>query len=134
MKCDVYLSFDGNCEEAMDFYKDVFGGTYSTVMRYKDGPPEYCKPGLEEKIMHITMNFGEAGELKASDDFHMPILKGNNFHVSILSESEEEAHAIFNGLAEGGTISMPFNEVFWGGKFGSCMDKFGIQWMISTPH
>ncbi|MTE27516.1 VOC family protein [Winogradskyella ouciana] len=134
MKCDVYLSFDGNCEEAIDFYKDVFDGEYQVMMRYKDGPPEYSKPEIENKIMHATLSFGNGCELKASDNFFKPINKGNNYHVSIAADDEEQGYAIFSSLMEDGEVTMPYNDVFWGGKFGSGVDKFGIQWMISSPH
>ena len=133
MKCDVYISFDGNCEEAMTFYKDIFDGEFQVLMRYKDGPPEFSKPEIENKIMHATIIFGNGCELRASDDFHKPIVKGNNFHVSISADDEEQASSIFSGLLKGGQATMPFAEVFWGGKFGSVIDKFGIQWMISAP-
>lgn len=132
MKCDIYLSFDGNCEQAMDFYKEVLNGEYQMVMRYADGPPEYNVPGNEEKIMHVTMTFGDGCELKASDSFHMPIEKGNAYHVSLLADSETQGEAFFNGLSEGGQVTMPYQEVFWGGKFGSFIDRFGIQWMVSS--
>ena len=59
MKCDVYLTFDGNCEEALNFYKDILGGEYSVMMRYKDGPPEYSRPEIENKVMHATITFGK---------------------------------------------------------------------------
>ena len=134
MKCDVYLSFDGNCEEAMSFYKKVFDGEFTVVMRYADGPPEYCQKGTENKIMHMTMSFGDGCELKASDTFHMPIHKGNAYHVSLGVDGEKQGERFFNGLSEGAQITMPYNEVFWGGKFGSLIDQFGIQWMISSPH
>ncbi|WP_299123643.1 VOC family protein [uncultured Winogradskyella sp.] len=133
MKCDVYLSFDGNCEEAMNFYKNVFDGEFLMVMRYKDGPPEYSKPEIENKIMHTTIAFGNGCELKASDDFNMPLNKGNNFHVSIAADDEAQGHSIYSGLLEGGKATMPFEEMFWGGKFGSVIDKFGVQWMVSAP-
>lgn len=131
MKCDMYLTFDGNCEEAMLYYKEVFNGEFSVTMRYADGPPEYLQPGTEDKIMHQTLAFGDGCELKASDSFHQPLNKGNNFHISISTSKEDEALSIFNGLAKDGQITMPFNDVFWGGKFGSCIDKFGVQWMVS---
>lgn len=131
MKCDVYLSFDGNCEEAMTFYQDILDGEFPVIMRYKDGPPEYSKPEIENKIMHLTMTFGNGSVIRASDSFHIPFSKGNNFHVSILADDDEQATAIFNGLAGGAQITMPYNKVFWGGKFGSLVDKFGIQWMVS---
>ncbi len=134
MKCDVYLSFDGNCEEAMTFYQDIFDGEIIVMMRYKDGPPEYSKLEIENKIMHVTMTFGNGCELKASDGFHIPLNKGNNYHVSIAAEDVEQGHAIFNGLMLGGQVTKAFDEVFWGGKFGSVIDKFGVQWMVSTPH
>lgn len=127
----MYLTFDGNCEEAMLYYKDVFDGDFTVTMRYKDGPEEFSNPEIENKIMHQTLIFGEGCELKASDSFHEPIIKGNNFHVSISMSDEKKAVTFFNGLAKNGEITMPFAKVFWGGKFGSCIDKFGIQWMIS---
>ena len=131
MKCDMYLSFDGNCEEAMNFYKDVFDGKFTVTMRYSDGPPEYLQPGIDNKIMHQTLVFGDGCEIKASDNFHLKLNKGNNFHVSIYTNDENQAISYFNGLAASSEITMPFDEVFWGGKFGSCIDKFGIQWMVS---
>tara|TARA_R110002073_G_scaffold128999_2_gene275024 strand:+ start:4033 stop:4443 length:411 start_codon:yes stop_codon:yes gene_type:complete len=134
MKCDVYLSFDGNCEEALNFYKQVFNGEYQVVMRYSDGPPEYCSEGNENKIMHATIAFGDGCELKASDTFHMPINKGNAYHVSLGVDNEQQGETFFNGLSAEGQITMPYQEVFWGGKFGSLIDQFGIQWMISSPH
>ena len=131
MKCNMYLSFDGNCEEAMDYYKEVFNGETIVIMRYSEGPPEYNNDVIANKIMHQTMIFGKDCELKASDSFHEPLQKGNNFHVSISTDIEKEAIEIFNGLSKDGVITMPFEEVFWGGKFGSCKDKFDIQWMVS---
>ena len=133
MNCDVYLSFDGNCEEAITYYLDIFDGKLEILMRYSEGPPEFSKPGIENKIMHATITFGGNCQIKASDDFHMPLIKGNNYHVSIAADDEEGGYAIFEGLADGGKTTMPFNDVFWGGKFGSCIDKFGVQWMISAP-
>ncbi len=132
MNCGIYLSFDGNCEEAMLYYKSIFGGEFTVTMRYSEGPPEYSNPKIENKIMHQTLVFGNNCEIKASDDFHKPLSKGNNFHVSILADNEENALAYFTGLVKEGKTTMPFNEVFWGGKFGSCLDKFGVQWMISS--
>ena len=134
MRCDVYLSFDGHCEDAMTFYKEILDGEFQVLMRYKDGPPEFSKPEIENKIMHTTITFGDGCELKASDDFHKSINKGNNFHVSVAADNEEQGQTIFSGLSEGGQITMPFNDVFWGGKFGSVIDKFGIQWMVTAPN
>lgn len=132
MKCDLYLTFDGNCEEAMLLYKEVFNGEFLVTMRFNEGPPEFNNPEIANKIMHQTMVFGNNCEIKASDSFHEPLLKGNNFHVSILADDEKTGENYFNELAKNGTITMPFDNVFWGGKFGSCIDQFGVQWMISV--
>lgn len=132
MTCGIYLTFNGNCEEAMLHYQDIFDGEITITMRYSEGPPEFSTPEIADKIMHATMVFGNNCEIKASDSFHEPLNKGNNFHVSILADDNESAYSYFSGLAEEGKITMPFNDVFWGGKFGSCVDKFGVQWMISS--
>ena len=134
MKCDVYLSFDGNCEEAMNFYQQAFGGEFTVVMKYSDGPKEYMAPGSGDKIMHMTLSMKDGAELKASDVFHQPVDKGNAYHVSIGADSEEHGKSMFDALSDGATVTMPYQEVFWGGKFGSLLDKYGIQWMISSPH
>ena len=133
MEFGPYLTFEGNCEEAMNYYKDILDGEYIVLMRYSDGPPEYLNPSNENKIMHVTMKFRNS-ELKASDRIGNPVPKGKAHHLSLSIDNEEDAVAIFNGLADGGEVEMPFNDVFWGGKFGSLVDKFGIQWMISAGH
>lgn len=132
MNSGIYLAFNGNCEEAMLYYKEVFNGEFSVTMRYSDGPPEFSNPNIENKIMHTTMVFGNDCELKASDSFHTPLNQGNNYHVTIMADDEEQGAMFFEKLANKGKITMPFSEVFWGGKFGSCIDQFGVQWMIST--
>jgi PhnB protein len=135
MKCDVYLTFDGNCEEAMNFYKEVLNGEFTVMMRYADGPPEYRVKGAEDKLMHTTITFGDGCELKASDTLHKTVVKGNSYTVSIMADDEAHGEKIFNGLSgNGGTVEMPFQKVFWGGRFGNLVDQFGVQWMISSPH
>lgn len=133
MRSDVYLFFDGNCEEAMLYYQDIFDGKFEMIMRYSEGPPEFSSPEIANKIMHATLSFGTNSQIKLSDSFEEPLLKGNNSNISITADDEESGYAIFDGLADGGKTTMPYNDVFWGGKFGSCIDKFGIQWMISAP-
>ena len=133
MKLNSYLMFDGNCEEAMNFYKDIFDGEFAMLMRYKDGPPEYSNPVSENQIMHVTMKF-RGIELLASDAMGNKVIKGNSNYLSISVDNEDEAAAIFNSLKVGGTIEMPFEEVFWGGKFGSLVDRFGVHWMVSAEH
>lgn len=134
MEFGPYLTFEGNCEEAMNYYKDILDGEFITFMRYSDGPPPMSdNKAIGDKVMHVTMKFRNS-ELKASDRMDKPIPKGIAHHLSISIDDEDEAVAIFNGLANGGEIEMSFQEVFWGGKFGSLVDKFGIQWMVSAEH
>ena len=130
-----YLIFNGNCESAFGFYQSVFGGEVSK-MRFKDAPPEACQPGQVEtegdKIMHISLPVGE-GLLMGSDcpASFGEVVTGTNFNISITVPSEEEANRVFNGLAAGGTVTMPMGKTFWGSYFGMATDKFGIQWMVS---
>ena len=129
-----YLTFGDNCEEVFDFYKSVFGGKFLTVMRFKEAPPEVGFPDSEgEKIMHMSLPIGHGTTLMGSDRPAAmgPPTAGNNFSISINADSQDEATQLFNGLSAGGQITMPFEEAFWGGKFGMCIDKFGIQWMVS---
>ncbi|WP_428740392.1 VOC family protein [Tenacibaculum sp.] len=135
MQASTYLHFNGNCKEAMTFYADVLGGEITMLMQFKDAPEEVCKNIPEEAkelIMHCTL---EAGNLSimASDFFNEKeaFNKGNNFAVSINTEDEEQALSVFNGLSKGAFVMMPFEEAFWGGKFGMLRDKFGVNWMVS---
>ena len=134
MKIHPYLVFDGQCEEAVTFYKDILGGTITMMSRFSEAPPEMpFSEDLKDKIMHCTLEFG-AGVLLASDGGGEPLIQGNNTYMSLNVPEEEEALAVFTALSENGNIIMPFEDVFWGGKFGMLTDKFGIQWMVSSEH
>ncbi|MBD3636348.1 MAG: VOC family protein [Crocinitomicaceae bacterium] len=135
---NIYLTFDGNCEEAFNFYKDIFGGEFSYIGRFKempkvDGAPE-MPPEQGEKLMHVSLPISDETSIMGSDsggDWGKKIVQGNNFSVSVNSNSEEEARRIFNALAENGKITMPFDKTFWQSWFGMCEDKFGINWMVN---
>lgn len=129
-----YLHFDGNCEEVFEFYKSVFGGEFQTVMRFKEAPPEVGFPESEgQKVMHMALPIGPNTVLMGSDvpEAMGPTTTGNNVSISIDTDSHDEATRLFNGLSAGGQVTMPFDKAFWGGHFGMCTDKFGIQWMVS---
>jgi PhnB protein len=135
---NIYLTFDGNCEEAFNFYKSVFGGEFPYVGRYKDMPPEEGRKALSavdgEKIMHISLPVSKETMLMGSDtggEWASNYKPGNNFMISINADSKEEADRFFNGLSAGGTVTMPMQNTFWGDYFGMWTDKFGINWMIS---
>jgi PhnB protein len=129
-----YLNFNGNTEEAFDFYKSAFGGEFSMVMRYKDAPPEHqMGESNGEKIMHISLPIGKDTILMGSDSPEMygKVIQGTDIHISISTESKEEADKLFNGLSAGGQVMMPMENAFWGSYFGMFKDKFGIHWMMS---
>ena len=133
---NTYLTFNGNCEEAFNFYKSVFGGEFEHMGKFKDMPesPECTVAESDkEKIMHISFPIGNT-MLMGSDtggEWSANFKQGNNFSVSINTENKNEADRLFNELSEGGKIMMPMNKTFWNSYFGMFTDKFGIQWMVS---
>lgn len=130
-----YVNFDGNAQEAFDFYKSVFGGEFASIVKYKDSPEAgRVKPEDANKLMHISLPIGKANVLMATDALGYmgnSYIAGNNFALSVSANSEEEANSVFNGLGAGGKISVPISKQFWGSYFGMLHDQFGIQWMIS---
>jgi PhnB protein len=133
-----YLTFNGNCAEAFDFYKSVFGGDFGYVGKFSDMTSEH--PISEEdknKIMHIALPISKETVLMGSDtskDFGGGIEAGNNFSISINAESEEEAKKLFNGLSANGKVKMPLEKTLWGALFGMFTDKFGINWMVNYDY
>lgn len=134
---NVYLTFNGNCLEAFNFYKSVFGGEFAYVGRYKDMPADESHPvlpGEEDRIMHISLPISQETMLMGCDtggEWASRYSAGNNFSLSINAESKESADRLFNGLSAGGMVTMPMNSTFWGDYFGMFADKFGINWMVS---
>lgn len=136
---NVYLTFKGNCEEAFNFYKSVFGGEFPFLGRFKDMPPndQGAQPltGLAgEKIMHISLPISKETMLMGSDtggEWAKDFKQGNNFSISVTASSREEADKIFNGLSKDGQVTMPMDKTFWGDYFGMLTDQFGINWMMS---
>lgn len=136
---NVYLTFNGNCEEAFNFYRSVFGGEFPYVGRFKDMPPspETGKtiPDEEgERIMHISLPISKETMIMGSDtggEWAAQYKQGNNFSISINADTREDADRFFKGLSAGGQVIMPMNETFWGDYFGMFTDKFGVNWMVS---
>lgn len=130
-----YLNFNGNTEEAFDFYKSVFGGEYLAVMRFRDNPQ--CAQWSEadkERIMHIALPIGNGTILMATDSLEslgQKLTFGNNFYIALAPESKEEAERLFNGLSDGGKVEMPLQDMFWGALYGSFSDRFGVHWMVN---
>jgi len=132
-----YLTLNGNCEEAFNFYKSVFGGKFSYIGRFKDFPSQDggTVSGPEgEKIMHVSLPISKETILMGSDTSEghgPPFVAGNNFSISVSAVSQAEADKLFSGLSSGGNAVMPMSKTFWGSYFGMLVDKFGIQWMVS---
>lgn len=129
-----YINFNGNAEEAFTFYKSVFGGAFTQIIRLKDiASAEFPVPEKEaNNILRIILPIGKT-RLIAND---VPESMGrvneneNRSKISISAESREEADRIFHGLSEGGTIEMPMADGPWGSYFGMFRDKFGIEWTV----
>ncbi|MEQ3662001.1 MAG: VOC family protein [Flavobacterium sp.] len=134
---NVYLTFNGNTEEAFNFYKSVFGGEFDYIGKFKDMPPsEDCPPPSPEeaeRIMHVSLRISKETILMGSDStsFSGDVTFGNNFSVSINAENKEEADKLFAGLSKDGKVVMPMDSTFWGAYFGMFTDKFGINWMVN---
>jgi PhnB protein len=136
----VYLNFPGTTEAALRFYEAVFGTKIVMFQTFGDTPfipnvPE----GAKKKIMHAQLPLTPTVHLMASDaveGFGPPLKPGNNFHVSLVADDKAEADRVFQALGGGGgQVTMPIANAPWGPYFGMCVDRFGVQWMVSlsTP-
>ncbi len=129
-----HINFNGNAEEAFNFYKSVFGGEFLKIMRFKDMASDEFPVAEHEanKIMHIALPIGK-NFLMAND---VPESMGrtneneNRSKIAITAASKEEADKIFNGLSAGGQVEMPMSDSPWGSYFGMFRDKYGIEWMV----
>ena len=132
-----YLTFKGNCEEAFNFYKSVFGGEFGYIGRFGEMPPQegHSMPETDkDKIMHVSLPMSGGSILMGSDtggEWGPSTIIGNNISLSLNAANKEEADRIFNALSAGGTVTMPMADTFWGDYFGMCKDKFDINWMMS---
>jgi len=133
----IYLNFQGNAEEAFNHYKKVFGGEFSTVMRFKDAPPQPGAPVLSEddqnKIAHMALPIIGGIQIMGTDmleSMGQKLVEGNNFTISLSPDTKEEADAMYAGLSEGGADGVAPHDEFWG-YWGTCKDRFGIRWMFN---
>lgn len=130
-KINPYLNFNGNCEEAFNFYKKAFGGDFTMVVRSDETPMEVAE-NEKNRVMYIELPIGENDKLMGSDIFEslgQKLTTGNHNYVSVSVDSKAEADRLFHALSQGGEIEMPMEEQFFG-YFGDFKDKFGISWMI----
>jgi len=131
-----YLSFDGRCEEALEFYKKAVGAQVDMLMRLKDAPeqppPGAVPPGSENKIMHASFRIGDS-MLMASDGYCKGSPTFQGISLSIGASDPADAERKFKGLSEGGTVSMPLTKTFFSPAFGMLVDRFGVSWMVHVP-
>jgi PhnB protein len=139
-RVSTYLNFPRNTEEVFNFYKSIFGGEFSGdgIGRYVDIPANDGMPALSEEdknlIMHIELPILGGHVLMGSDapqSMGFNVNSGNNIHINLEPDTRTETIRLFDALSAGGKITMELQEMFWGGYFGSCIDKFGVQWMLN---
>ena len=137
MKVHAYLNFDGKAEEAFRFYADVLGGTLTEVHRFGSMPSSdefQLTPEQQDLVMHVGIELPDGQMLMASDVLEgmgPPHVAGTNFSISVHPSSRSEADRIFGALSDGGVVTMPLADQFWGDYFGSLLDRFGINWMVN---
>ena len=137
----TYLNFTNNTEEAFNFYKSVFGTEFegSGIMRFKDVPPSDdnpCQPGSDEEnmVMHVSLPILGGHVLMGTDapeSMGFKVNMGNNVYINLQPDTREETKRLFDALSAGGTVEMELQDMFWGDYYGSCKDKYSIQWMFS---
>lgn len=127
-----YLIFDGNCRDAMTFYKQCIGGELSTTT-FGEGEPS-SPPEAKDRLMHARLERGST-LLMASDSMQgMPVNRGNNFFLSIACDSVDEVKKLFASLSAGGKPSMPPADTFWNAHFAMFTDKFAMNWMLNFEY
>ena len=133
MSLNIYLTFDGNCREAFEFYRSVFGGDFQAFQTFADGPDDMPVDDDEkDSVMHVSLPVGDSVLMGSDNSSFGPALTvGNNFSVSIVGQSREHCDEVFAKLSAGGSVTMPLQETFWGSYYGLWTDKFGINWMVN---
>ncbi|KQS47844.1 MULTISPECIES: VOC family protein [Flavobacterium] len=133
---NTYLNFNGNTEEAFNFYKAAFGGEFAVVMRFGDTPGCEEMPATDKnKIMHIALPIG-GNMLMGTDvpETMEQVKNGTSVSISVNTDSEQQTRDLFEKLSAGGDVKMPLDNMFWGALYGMFTDKFGIQWMLNYEY
>ena len=134
MQLVPYIFFYGRCEEALEFYKTALGGTYE-IQRVAGSPAEeHMPPGSGNRVMHAKFTAGGNFFMASDGREDKPIdPDAGNIDLSLETDDAATGDRIFQALSAGGSVTMPLDAAFWGGRFGMLVDRFGIEWMISTP-
>ena len=126
----IYLFFNGNCEEAMNFYKDALGGNILSISRYGEAPMPSSED-YKNKVMHGIMEAAGTKMMFSDSNENHKTTFGDNFSISIDCKSDGEITSVFEAMSSGENVTMPLQDTFWGAKFGMCCDKFGVNWMFN---
>ncbi|MGK2863143.1 MAG: VOC family protein [Chitinophagaceae bacterium] len=136
----TYLNFSRNTEEAFNFYKTVFGGEFfgNGIMRFSDVPPSPDMPAAadadKDLVMHVELRILNSHTLMGTDapeSMGFKLNFGNNVYINLQPDTRAETKQLFDKLSKGGKVDMELQDMFWGDYFGSCIDKFGVQWMFN---
>jgi PhnB protein len=137
MKIHPYLNFDNKTEEAFRFYEEVLGGKLTEIHRFGSMPQQggvELSPEQQRLVLHVGLELPDGQMIMASDTIAgmgPQRVEGNNISISVHPDSKQEADRVFDALAQGGTVTMPIADQFWGDYFGSLTDRFGINWMVN---
>ena len=131
MDFEPHLFFSGNCEEALNFYKKIFGGEITSIMRWKDAPGDMGTPADQgNKVMHATFKSPNVNFM-ASDARPTTQYGEGRISLALGTTDQNEAKRVFDSLGKDGKIEMPLEKTFWGALFGMLTDKYGIDWMVN---
>ncbi|MBI3719757.1 MAG: VOC family protein [Sphingobacteriales bacterium] len=135
----TYLNFPGNTEEAFNFYKSIFKTEFKVpISRFGDIPPQPGMPPMPDAdkslVMHVELPITGGHILMGTDapeSFGFNVNYGNNVHIALQLDNRDETSTLFEALSADGKVTMPLADMFWGAYYGSCTDKFGVQWMFN---
>ena len=139
-RTSTYLNFPRNTEEAFNYYKSIFGGEFfgAGIMRFGDIPPSPVAPPMAEgdknMVMHVELRILGSHSLMGTDAPESMGFKGNfgnNMYINLQPDTREETKRLFDQLSSGGQVEYELQDMFWGAYFGSCTDKYGVQWMFN---
>ena len=139
-RVSTYLNFPRQTEEAFTFYKSIFGGEFGAdgISRFGDIPPSDGMPPIAEEdknlVMHVELPILGGHNIMATDapaSMGFDVNFGNNVHINLEPDTRAETVKLFNALSVGGKVTMDLQDTFWGAYFGSCVDKYGVQWMFN---
>lgn len=134
MQFSIYLTFAGQCEEAMNFYAKAFDTQIAHIQRFGDMPPseEYPVSDAEKNlVMHSSIEVNGQTLMASDSGRNHKVVVGSNVTININCQSMEEIQRLYANLSEGGQATMPLADTFWGAHFGMCTDRFGVNWMFN---